>query len=848
MTLRVWKKRAEFRLRAIPRRLEGFTLRLLGSRLGPPVWKLISLPFRYWVYTFWESNEEAGYSLVRQYWQAGGRTRLALFVILACTALTAISLSGIQVALDAADPGAAAFPLGVGLAALTFGLAYGLSAAVRLPPWGFFIVAAYVSWYSILCGGTLAGKPLFALPALWLLALGWLTLRARAGRMRYGWLAALCLGCAYLTYAAFGLARALPSIPLAVGMGLLGLVLFALLANPIAMPGQPGRPVSTRAVFWGSLPVMALFFTAAVLTDPIQTGRNALLSLRGALGLADLFWLWLGWTLFEGVLDLGEWGSLQVSEILPARLTAWISPLTWAAVGLFCWLAAHPLPLALEVWRKQIGLADWAAGWDDTLYFSVRWQLYAALGALAAWGLLRLTRRLTAERLAQLNGLFAAAFLAFLGFNESFYGFATLESDAVGGLTFWSGLALVGGVAWELAKSGSGYWEGETRERLWTVAAALLGMLGIAAVTLGAGLPDLTFEYTLYSFLGVIYLGVPLSLFKLLPSVAKVELPGGWGLLALFGLGCLSAALVLGLNPYAGWEMGLAPLLWVLVLGLWGRKLARLASPLDGALGGAALALGFVTFWMTPETLPIPYVRFLNDWQARYTLTPPFRPLLQAGQVWLSLAGLATGALLGWAFARFRSRPARLGSALGAALAFGLLVPVLPGVPTAAPVAPAPTSEPAASPQPTMVAAWEQAALGETGYLLSIPPGWVENPRKVEGLLLNRFSPDGGALLSARLYEGLSDPLQVAQWDIEGWAYVRADNRTTVEPVERRVGNWPAVWMENESLEKQSLAMDVYLVVPEGVWNLRLLCLPQGAQGYRGVLEAAAASLRKTAP
>ena len=51
--------------------------------------------------------------------------------------------------------------------------------------------------------------------------------------------------------------------------------------------------------------------------------------------------------------------------------------------------------------------------------------------------------------------------------------------------------------------------------------------------------------------------------------------PLGWAGIAV--LGCLSAMAVLGINPYAGVHLVFVPLLW------------------------AARALGFATFWMSPE-------------------------------------------------------------------------------------------------------------------------------------------------------------------------------------------------------------------------------------------------------
>jgi hypothetical protein len=84
----------------------------------------------------------------------------------------------------------------------------------------------------------------------------------------------------------------------------------------------------------------------------------------------------------------------------------------------------------------------------------------------------------------------------------------------------------------------------------------------------------------------------------------------------------LSASLVLGLDPKAGAYFLIAPLVWAMGLLLWGKRLARLSSALDGLVGGGALALGFVTFWMSPQILPVPFLSIWQQWQDRYMLVP----------------------------------------------------------------------------------------------------------------------------------------------------------------------------------------------------------------------------------
>ena len=86
------------------------------------------------------------------------------------------------------------------------GWAFALSAATNLPLWGYFIVAAYLSWHGLFIGGSLAGTPLFALPTVWMLLIGWRLARMRHGRWCF-WFLSMCFGAAYLTYGAFGLRK-----------------------------------------------------------------------------------------------------------------------------------------------------------------------------------------------------------------------------------------------------------------------------------------------------------------------------------------------------------------------------------------------------------------------------------------------------------------------------------------------------------------------------------------------------------------------------------------------------------------------------------------------------------------
>jgi hypothetical protein len=185
--------------------------------------------------------------------------------------------------------------------------------------------------------------------------------------------------------------------------------------------------------------------------------------------------------------------------------------------------------------------------------------------------------------------------------------------------------------------AGESYWESDHPSRHLGMSAFLAYMLAICIFTLGAGSSDLIAEYTFYSFNGIIYLGIPILGYLLLKNSGSPVFEKR-RLFILVALGALSAVPPLAINPWGDGSLLLAPLLWLITLLFLGPKLARFESWKDALLAGSALAVGFVTFWMSPEVIPVPFLGFIH-------LTLDLnRPFLLIGQVWITLIALAVAA------------------------------------------------------------------------------------------------------------------------------------------------------------------------------------------------------------
>jgi hypothetical protein len=168
------------------------------------------------------------------------------------------------------------------------------------------------------------------------------------------------------------------------------------------------------------------------------------------------------------------------------------------------------------------------------------------------------------------------------------------------------------------------------------------------AVTLGANLPDFVSQHTFYSFMGTLFLGFPLAIYTLLQQITDVKPVDGKYLLFYFLSGCFSAMICLIINPFTGWHLMLAPVFWGLAISILQKKAFIPDQGLQSVISGAALSLGFSTFWLSPEYIPIPFLSVMNRLQLRYLTIPLNRPLLLPQQFYVMLSAVAIGALFFW--------------------------------------------------------------------------------------------------------------------------------------------------------------------------------------------------------
>jgi hypothetical protein len=104
----------------------------------------------------------------------------------------------------------------------------------------------------------------------------------------------------------------------------LGLIYFAALTNRYTVKRFPKinqLPKANRVFGW-TLIVIGVFFALGIARDPIAAGSNTLLTMRGLLGVVDLFWLWLGAGLFQGAIGWAN-GSQRKRRVLLGARDAW---------------------------------------------------------------------------------------------------------------------------------------------------------------------------------------------------------------------------------------------------------------------------------------------------------------------------------------------------------------------------------------------------------------------------------------------------------------------------------------------------------------------------------------------
>lgn len=403
-------------------------------------------------------------------------------------------------------------------------------------------------------------------------------------------LAALSYLVAIVLYPALHLSAILP-----VGWGRLALTAlgFALVANPWSLRAR-GFPLPVA--FGGSLLTLALFFGLALWQTPADDMlQQAFLSVHYLLGPVALFWCWIGLDVFNGAHDLAAWVTRTLKALLSGRalglaiLTVW---LVWMA---FATLLVHrPVPpvelielLLQHGWTRAL-LQAYARPardlWPSPAFVAAA-QAHLYLMVLFVLGalVLRLARRLCADRLLGLFGLSLLTLFALWSGYGLFYATASGEARPLGS---WPLVTFVAGMSWQVLKTSSGLvTRGKVRSLLFVGLLVLLG--SISLLELSVGNPLFEAELSLNTLLGVLYLGIPYLLYKELYGRLECGRMPGSRLALLFVLGMASAmpALVSGRPCWAPvvWALVAAAALWR--WGAWQRRWDGLVAALSLGLG-----------------------------------------------------------------------------------------------------------------------------------------------------------------------------------------------------------------------------------------------------------------------
>ena len=802
--------------------------------------RLLGIPIRFLGKVQW-ADEMLGFELARALWAGGPLGRSGLLVLVGGTATSAWLVSGAAARIA---PSSSPVPLPSllgGLALITLGWAFALTAGARCPLAGYTALAAYLTWYGMLIGMGMMKSLAFTLPIWWMLGLGWWMARRSPGRSRFAWLMALCLGAAWLLFTPLDLNAQFPgewNLPARLA---LALALFVALATPLALSKRSTTQVRSAPVLLGSVGIIGAFYALAGRADLTALGENALLALDGLMGAISLFWLWLGAGVVDGALKAGEFASREWAGLVRKAWAAWAVPAVWALVAILGGFALYLPP-------RSASVIEWVNRWPDSLYFSLRGQVIVSLAAVATALVAALLRRASPRLLSWLNGIWAAAFIIQLGYYNKAFSLASYGSQDPQLADLWPALLLVGGLTWQLAKGGAEWTKASQGRRLGWVA-VLLWLLGAITILVSAGTPLVREAIALYSFQGIVYLGLPVLIYNIIRPWKSLAMIEGRKLAVLFGLGWLSALPALGLGAEIGPQLAVAPLTWAVILAIFGRILARLTRPADGVIAGGALALGFVTGWLSPQLIPIPFLRAAFDLQMGFLGPAWARPHLEALQWPLTavacLSGLSVGiphALAGrWRWGL------RLGGTLVGALIMGVLAPRLVGTRALSEATPSPTHRPPPVPSiqiPTPPPNWVETPLNLEGLTVLLPPGLRVNPNENSALLLDLLSPSGEAAFSFRLFPVPADLQAVVSEDARAWEAVLADYDETRQAERILLGSHEVWWREWESASMGARAADAFLEIPQGVLRSTLLSTVSEFEARRTELQQIVASLR----
>jgi|GEM_PF-2317861 len=564
------------------------------------------------------------------------------------------------------------------LLCIAFGWAYLLAGTAAAGLGAFVFTAIYVAFYGLLIGISLGGSPWFTIIPFWLLILGGWVAASRPIRWRLPLLLLLSLTVSMLVYPSLGLKAILPATW---GRWVLAIVLFLLLANPLSLRRRALNPSLVFIITF--LLFMGFYALAIWRTPPNDLLGNSFLALNSLLGVAGLFWYWVGLDVLSDGKNLVDWLTKAVKTLVPGRILTISAFVLWIVWTALAYVLVYGIPLALVAILERFSLGSMllraylalrpriTLDVTTALHWAVLTSIYfvpsIALIALILLGLRKLSHARITSLLALSVGLFVAAWGSF----GLWLAFASGTTDSA--LGSWPMLIFLVGMFWQVLKVSSDLVAGgRTRSMLFL--GFLLSLGGISLLELSAKQPLFQQELTLNSYLGVVYLGIPYVLYISLYQRHGYTLPSTGKLLLLFALGMLSAIPALLLR-----RGFLVPLLWaVSVLATVWRNEAW-DDPWDGVVYLVASALGFTVFYTNPILLPIPYfTQFLYqlfELQSRYVGSRIWA-WEEARWWWILLGAVGAAAIQGHLFFRahrLRGRARWLLVLLGTVLAASFL-------------------------------------------------------------------------------------------------------------------------------------------------------------------------------
>ena len=593
----------------------------------------------------WEKNERHGFSFIRKLWNAGFLGKTALFqllIVLICTVIL-LNLPGVQ---------RSDYSSFLGLAGMIAAFSYLTIFEIRQSSIFFFIIAAYLCWFLLPVGIHLSGTLISALPVLWQLFLGWLTFtRNQKTRLEQLGFLLLCLGAGQLLFRSFSLDNLISDSYSLYARIVLGILFWLILSLKWI------KKISVKfiflleksnLIFLLSLAIYGSFLLLSIFKDQLTATENLLLTMQQALGFADFFWFWIGWSILAGVVKLAEFGVRQSEFIFSLRWLKILSPVIWGITLIFCWVSTHQIPLSLLHILNEIGFLEWTYSWSDSFYFSIYYFTWLNAAVFGISLILAIMKQLTPRSIRILNIFWIGSFFCIFSFYQSLFQMNTLDIAGNQSMDVWTSFLLAGGILWQLAKNSETRLASNAKSEIFFFSSILLLMISMIAVTLGANLPDLVSQHTFYSFMGTLFLGFPLAIYALVQQATDIKPVDGRYLLFYFLSGCLSAMICLMINPFSGWHLMSAPVLWGLAILILQKKAFIPAHGLQSVISGAALSLGFSTFWLSPEYIPIPFLSVMNRLQLRYLTIPLNRPLLLPQQFYLTMSAVVIGALFFW--------------------------------------------------------------------------------------------------------------------------------------------------------------------------------------------------------